>query len=47
MTWSQVWLNTMISIFDHVEGILTSIGAPILLGVMWIALLHLFLHFKN
>lgn len=40
MTWS---IDVMVSIFDKVENILTTIGTPIIVGVLWIAVLSLLL----
>lgn len=44
MTWS---IQVMVSIFDKVESILTSIGAPVIVGVLWIAVLSLLLKNKS
>lgn len=40
-------INTLTFVFDKVEGILTSIWSPIILGVFGFALLSLFLHFRK
>jgi len=44
MTWS---IQVMVSVFDKVENILTTIGTPVIVGVLWIAVLSLLLKNKS